>query len=421
MSPTTRTTLSNPLRPLIVRARPLVARTTIRFSATSTRVQPVLRSVTALGWVVLGLWIVGWITGGILGWSELLYISATSFVVLVIGLGFVLRPLTLDAEVILDARRVSAGVSCGGVVRSRNRGSRRSQGASLDLRIGDKVLGVQVPSLEAGGSVEELFVIRTERRGIISIGPSRIIRQDPVGVFSRNAIVGQEEELIVHPVITHLDSFGSGLLRDLEGLTSDEISQSDLAFHSMREYEAGDDRRHIHWRSTAKTGELYVKQFFDTRRSNLLVVVDPRPENYESEIEYEIAVEVAGSLTVGAVQGDIFAVLAAGRFAATGIVAHEFLDALARAEMEESGPSLSQLVVRAARADTTLAILISGSLAQPALFQRAASRLSPEVRVSAVRVSPSERPNLSVTDRLTLIQLRAAKDLRPVISSGVMA
>ena len=63
---------------------------------------------------------------------------------------------------------------------------------------------------------------------------------------------------------------------------------SDLAFHALREYQPGDDRRYIHWRSSAKAGRLLVRQFLDTRRSHLSIVVDADPDLYaggEGDVE----------------------------------------------------------------------------------------------------------------------------------------
>ena len=81
-----------------------------------------------------------------------------------------------------------------------------------------------------------------------------------------------------------LDSLGAGLLRDLEGVATDAISQSDLAFHALREYVPGDDLRHVHWRSSAKAmgsggeNQLLVRQYLDTRRSHATIVVDDGAE-----------------------------------------------------------------------------------------------------------------------------------------------
>ena len=55
---------------------------------------------------------------------------------------------------------------------------------------------------------------------------------------------------------------------------------SDLAFHALREYVPGDDLRHVHWRSSARAGELLVRQYHDTRRNHATVVVDADPAAY---------------------------------------------------------------------------------------------------------------------------------------------
>ena len=70
-------------------------------------------------------------------------------------------------------------------------------------------------------------------------------------------------------------------------------------FDDLREYQPGDDKRYIHWRSSAKAGKLLVRQFLDTRRSHLTVLVDTDPESYGgSEDLAEVAISVAGSLAL---------------------------------------------------------------------------------------------------------------------------
>ena len=104
------------------------------------------------------------------------------------------------------------------------------------------------------------------------------MRGDPLGLVRRTVRWTDVTELFVHPRTVSLESLGAGLLRDLEGETTQDLSMSDLAFHALREYQPGDDRRYIHWRSSAKAGRLLVRQFLDTRRSHLSVVVDTDPE-----------------------------------------------------------------------------------------------------------------------------------------------
>ena len=94
--------------------------------------------------------------------------------------------------------------------------------------------------------------------------PHRAPRRDPRraghprGAATRSAMllarrrVDDVREILVRPPMVPMDSLGAGLLRDLEGVSTDAVSQSDLAFHALREYVPGDDLRHVHWRSSAK-------------------------------------------------------------------------------------------------------------------------------------------------------------------------
>src|SRR5699024_3976677 len=90
-------------------------------------------------------------------------------------------------------------------------------------------------------------------------------------------------ELFDHPRTVRLDEAASGFLRDLEGTPSSDLSSSDIAFHALRDYAPGDDRRHVHWRTTARTGKLMVRQFEETRRSHVVVALDNLAEHYVSD------------------------------------------------------------------------------------------------------------------------------------------
>lgn len=48
-----------------------------------------------------------------------------------------------------------------------------------------------------------------------------------------------------------------------------------LEFHGLHAFRPGDSPRHIHWRTTARRGELMVREFEDLPNDNLVLVVDP--------------------------------------------------------------------------------------------------------------------------------------------------
>ena len=61
-------------------------------------------------------------------------------------------------------------------------------------------------------------------------------------------------------------------------------------FLNLRDYEPGDDLRHVHWRSTARRGQLMVRQNEARRRTPVLVMLDVRPGGHD-RASFERAVE----------------------------------------------------------------------------------------------------------------------------------
>ena len=176
-----------------------------------------------------------------------------------------------------------AGGSVAAGVRVRNIAAHGLLPTMLELPVGSMVHRYGVPRLAPGETHEESFTIRTERRGVIPVGPASTRRGDPLGMLSRDVEWTDVVEILVRPPMVPMDSLGAGLLRDLEGVSTDAVSQSDLAFHALREYVPGDDLRHVHWRSSAKAmavaddSQLLVRQYLDTRRSHVTLVVDDDP------------------------------------------------------------------------------------------------------------------------------------------------
>ncbi|MGD0833286.1 MAG: DUF58 domain-containing protein [Candidatus Dormibacteria bacterium] len=413
-------TPERPRRALLATLRSSAASTTSRVRSA---LGPPLSAVTPLGWSVLTLGVLAWIAGAVLGWQEMQLVAATCLLALAMAACFLVGPTSLRIDVDLDPRRLVAGGRAVGRVRFTNRSGRRTLAVDVDLPVGEAVAAFHAPTLAAGAAADELFVIPTERRGVIVIGPATTVRGDPVGMLRRRAPGGGATELIVHPRTVPIPSFGAGVLRDLEGLTTKEVSASDLAFHSLREYAPGDDQRMVHWRSTAKTGRLQVRQFNDTRRSSLTVIVDASPAAYADAEEFETALEVAGSLALRASRDGLQALILAGDQLAIASVPYLLLDALARAQLAPAGQSLALAAAKAAQrgTSTTLAVIVSGSAAPASEMRRAALRFASEVRTVAIRIVPGESWTAGSAGLTTIIQLGELTQLPAVVTSGAVA
>ncbi len=94
----------------------------------------------------------------------------------------------------------------------------------------------------------------------------------------------------------------SAILRDLEGLPAADLSRDDVSFHALLEYQPGDDLRHVHWRSTARTGTMMVRQYEETRRSHFVIGLSRSSADYATADDFELAISAAGSIGLRALR-----------------------------------------------------------------------------------------------------------------------
>ncbi|MHC6175826.1 DUF58 domain-containing protein [Glutamicibacter sp. X7] len=261
---------------------------------------PVARVVSPLGFVVAGTAILLWVLGAGFGWQEALLGAFMASVLLVVGVGFILGRSDFDVSLDLNRTRVAVGDRAVGAMQVRNRAARSSAGVMMELPVGAGAAEFRIPRLDPGASHEDLFTIPTRRRQVLEVGPVRSVRQDPFGLLRRQVRWTDTYELFIHPKTTGLDGSSAGFIRDLEGMPTRDLSNSDVSFHALRGYQPGDDRRHIHWKSTARTGELMVRQFEETRRSHLAVALSLNLGDYgphaEAAEDVELAISVAASI-----------------------------------------------------------------------------------------------------------------------------
>ena len=381
-----------------------------------------LRWVSPLGWAVLALGVLCWVGGAWLDWAELGIVAVVALVLLALCLLLAVGRTRVRIETSLDPLRVTVGDPATGRVEVTNEARRPMLPLIVELPVGISAARFTLPALGPGRTHEELFVVPTNRRGVIAVGPATTVQGDPLGMVRRTERWTDVTELFVHPRTISIESLGAGLLRDLEGETTQDLSMSDLAFHALREYQPGDDRRYIHWRSSAKAGRLLVRQFLDTRRSHLCLLVDVDPAQYRGgEDDVETGISAAASLAVRAIMDEQDTTLACRDERASRTTASLTLDTLARVEV--GAHDLFGLAADAAALapDTSVAFLVTGANRPFIEVQRALGQFEHEVHKVVLTVDPQQQVGVKTVAGLTMMGIRDLTDLRPVLLGGIAA
>lgn len=374
--------------------------------------------VRPTGWLLAIAGGVLLLAGVLLHWAELAIIGVAALVVLLLALPWLVGRTRVRVEVVLDPDRVVAGRSVIASLTVTNLAAARMRSLLLDLPIGASLQRYDLPGLAAGETHEETFTIRTQRRGVIAVGPATTRRGDPLGLASRDLRWTPVQEILVRPPMVPLEALGGGLLRDLEGVSTESVSQADLAFHALREYVPGDDLRHVHWRSSAKLGGidggagLLVRQYLDTRRSHATLVVDDDRASWGSDDDFETAMEVTASVVVRALLDEFQTTVVCGEHAGEG---QRALDTVCRAGFGAQGLVPAARAAAQAAHDTSLLFLLGGVGTSVETFRRAAASFEPEVRRIAIRVEAGITSTISAAGDLTILHLSSRDDLAALL------
>ncbi len=175
----------------------------------------------------------------------------------------------------------------------------RSRFGSSSVSVADRLpepRNFEAPSLGGYGETTIEASLAFARRGVFELGPAEVGVTDPFGLLRFARRFEERTEVVVYPGVHDLRGFPlSG--GNVEVGAKGSRGQRGDEFASLREYRHGDDRRHIHWKSVARTGELYVKEFALEAPRRYTVALDLRREGLRiPEAEVDDAVSAAASV-----------------------------------------------------------------------------------------------------------------------------
>lgn len=169
--------------------------------------------------------------------------------------------------------------------------------ATLPTPMPGRAIGVQ-----RGASRQWLAKVALRQRGSFRLGPLRVRTGDPFGLFSSEMVVGQPTGVVVFPRVFELPHWG------LPPSPVDGSSPSRRRFEAatplastIRPYVHGDAINRVHWLSSARHGELQVKEFDLEQAADLWLLLDLNRTAHAGIGEHasvETAVSAAASIAL---------------------------------------------------------------------------------------------------------------------------
>jgi len=334
----------------------------------------------ALGFGAAGLAL--YLAGRFTGTSEL-YMLAVAALLLPVGGFLIVRWGTFRLACTRSLRpvRTSVGGRIAVTVRLRNLGRLETGVLLLEDRIPYQLgppARFVVPGI--GGDDRELlnYDLVAGARGRYQIGPLLVRLSDPFGLAQVTSELAGTSEVVIHPRVEALSppSLGGELASASTTRVRHLFSQGD-EFYTTRDYRDGDDLRKVHWRSSAKRGQLMIRQEERPWQARALIALDLRRGAHRGQggqASFERMVSMAASIAVrlGASGYELALITDDGRQVRpvnVGDQATDVLDFLASVESSRS-TSLVPLADRLGR--TTGEGLLIGLLTVPSAEEAAA-------------------------------------------------
>ncbi|WP_121193866.1 DUF58 domain-containing protein, partial [Motilibacter peucedani] len=154
--------------------------------------------------------------------------------------------------------------------------------------------------VEPQGTRSVGYQVRSDVRGRFSIGPLGVRLTDPFGMCELQRSFTATDSLTVTPVVTPLPAIAlTGALSGSGNSTARAVASAGEDDVSTREYRHGDALHRVHWRSSARRGELMVRREEQPWQSRATLLLDTRAGAHRGDgpgSSFELAVSVTASI-----------------------------------------------------------------------------------------------------------------------------
>ena len=159
---------------------------------------------------------------------------------------------------------------------------------------------IRLTSIAAGKSATLTYTIECLTRGYYQIGPTLLETGDVFGLHRRHRIVAKPLYLMVYPKIVPLPRYDITSQRPIgEVNLAPRLFEDPTRNAGVRPYQMGDPLQRVHWRATARTGELHSRAYEPTSLAGASILLDFHSEGYHKRgepVRSELAISVAAAL-----------------------------------------------------------------------------------------------------------------------------
>src|SRR6059058_5717406 len=240
------------------------------------------------------------------------------------------------------------------------------------------------------------YTLSAVRRGRYLFLEVRAVLEDAFGLQRAEIPLAAPWTLLVYPRLVELErlfSEGGTYAQDGRRLLLRRPSGFDL--HSVRDYEQGESLRKVHWRSTAKRGELMVKELEDAPRDEVAILLDGEASAVVGK-SFDVQVRVAGSLLLAQARRGRRAVLLVNGAHRTVQRVHSYetdwqqaYDLLAAAEADGHAPAGALLGDEGSAGTRALELTVVTASLSAMLVERLLQRTLGQRRAALVYVDPA--------------------------------
>lgn len=254
---------------------------------------------TRQGWVVAACSVLTAVMGRVFGVLELYLLSAGMLLAAVLAYLSVLlrRPRVAVRRWVRPEVLTAGDVGRVDIVLRANGAGPRPAFELVEAVGSDRTARMAVAPMRGGSEKSAGYRVPTDRRGVLTIGPLVAVRHDVLGLARSVSDIAGVDEILVAPRAFEMDmpELGDGILG--RHLLAQSARLGPGEFHSLREYVPGDEPRTIHWKASARSDDLKVRQHSAEGLRRCTVVLDQHvPDGGAHDDSFERAVVAAASL-----------------------------------------------------------------------------------------------------------------------------